>query len=347
MVRGSLSRIIFLLLGIMLIGGAQLFGKDTPKKSETVIGFSVGTLREDRWIRDVELFVEKAKAAGAAAIVLFAGNDSSLQMSQAENLILQGVDIMVVVPQDAEKASAIVEKAHKAGIKVVAYDRLIKNCDLDFYVSFDSVKVGEFQARGVLEKVNKGAFAYIGGSPSDNNAYLLKEGSMRLLEPKIKKKDITLVLDTFSPDWKPEEAYKAVKTYLQEHKGKGIDAVIAANDGTAFGAIQALREYGLAGKVPVSGQDAELGACQRIIEGTQTVTVYKPLSSLAQRAVEIAVALAHGKPAESNGTINNGKKDVSAYLIEPVAVNKDNMQAVIVKDGFHTYDEVYRGDFSK
>lgn len=347
MAKRLFRSVAVLFIGFSFITGAQAAGKDVNSKDEIVIGFSVGTLREDRWIRDAEFFNEKAKAAGAAAIILFAGNDSSLQMSQAENLILQGVDVLVVLPQDAEKAAAIVEKAHKAGIKVLAYDRLIKNCDLDFYVSFDSIKVGEFQARGVLAAANKGAFAYIGGAPTDNNAHLLKEGSMRLLEPKIKNKDITLVLETFTPDWKPEEAYKAMKTYLQEHKGKGLDAVVAANDGTAFGVIQALREYGLAGKVPVSGQDAELGACQRIVEGTQTVTVYKPLRSLAQRAVEAAIALARAQAAETNTAINNGKKDVPAYLIEPVAVNKDNMQAVIIKDGFHTYDKVYKGSVGK
>jgi len=131
-----------------------------------------------------------------------------------------------------------------------------------------------------------------------------------------------------------------MKDYLDAHKS--IDAVVAANDGMAFGVIQALKEHGLAGKVPVSGQDAELGACRRVVEGTQTVTVYKPLKLLAYKAAETAVALAKGEEPGKNSVINNGKIDVSTYLIEPVAVNKDNMDSVIVKDGFHGYDQVYK-----
>jgi D-xylose transport system substrate-binding protein len=345
MITKNLSVILALIVGIAFIGDAKAAGKESGKKSEVVIGFSVGTLREDRWIRDAELFTEGAKASGATAIVLFAGNDSSLQMSQAENLILQGVDVLVIVPQDAERSAAIVERAHKAGIKVIAYDRLIKDCDLDFYISFDNVKVGELEAQGVLDAVGKGTFAYIGGSPTDNNAILLKEGSMRLLEPKIKSGDISLVVDTFTPDWKPEEAYKTMKAYLETHKT--IDAVVAANDGTAFGAIQALREYGLAGKVPVSGQDAELGACQRIVEGAQTLTVYKPIKTLAYKAVETAMAMAAGEKAAVTGTINNGKIDVPAYLLTPVSVNRSNMNDIVIKDGFHTYDEVYKSSSVK
>jgi D-xylose transport system substrate-binding protein len=334
------------IIGFFVMGQKEAVSKEkVNKESEIVIGLSVGTLREDRWIRDVELFTEKAKELGAMVNVLFASNDSNLQLSQLENLMLQGVDVIVVVPQDAKAVGTIIEKAHKAGIKILAYDRLVKDCDLDFYVSFDSVKVGEIQAKGVLDVVGRGKFAYIGGSADDNNAFLLKEGAMRLLGPKINSGEITLAVDTFIQDWKPEESYKVMKAYLDENKS--IDAVVAANDGTAFGVIQALREHGLAGRVPVSGQDAELGACQRVVEGTQVVTVYKPLKLLAYKAAEIAVALAKAENPETNSKINNGKIDVSAYLIEPVAVNKDNMVSVIINDGFHSYEQVYKNKPNK
>jgi D-xylose transport system substrate-binding protein len=339
MITKKFSIIIAILIGMFIITGERAFSKEVSKESGIVIGLSMGTLREDRWVVDTEMFTEKAKELGVTVNVLFANNDSNLQLSQLENLILQGVDVLVVVPQDAEAFGAIVEKAHKAGIKVLAYDRLIKNCDLDFYISFDNAKVGELEAKAVLNVVSKGKFAYIGGSAKDNNSFLLKNGAMHLLEPKIQNGEITLVLDTFTPDWKPEEAYKAMKNYLEVNRT--IDAVVAANDGTAFGVIQALKEYGLAGKVPVSGQDAELGACQRVAEGIQTVTVYKPLRLLADKAAEIAVALARKETVESNGKINNGKNDVPAYLLNPIAVNKDNMVDVIIKDGFHSYEQVY------
>ena len=143
---------------------------------------------------------------------------------------------------------------------------------MDYYVSFDSVKVGELQAEGVINVENRGKFAYIGGSETDNNAFLVKEGSMRVLTPFIESGDIEIVLDVFTPDWKQEEAYLTVKNYLAQ--GGKLGAIVAANDGTAFGSIQALEEYNLAGEIPISGQDAELTACQRIVEGTQTITVY-------------------------------------------------------------------------
>lgn len=331
-------------LGLILFAGLILAeGQITSsfaQKETVIIGFSMSSLRIERWQKDRDFFVEKARQLGAEVNVLSANNNAGIQLSQAENLILQGVDVLVVVPQDAEMAAAIVEKAHDAGIKVVAYDRMIKNCDLDFYVSFDSVKVGEFQAQGVLKAVDKGDFAYIGGSPTDNNAFLLKKGSMNILGPRIATGDIKLVVDEFAIDWKPEEAYKIIKNYLEANEK--IDAVVAANDGTAFGVITALEEYGLAGKVPVSGQDAELTACQRIVKGTQTVTVYKPIRSLAYKAAEIAVAIAKKQNVETNSKVNNGKTDVLSYLVESIPVTRENLAGTVIKDGFHTYEDVYK-----
>lgn len=330
-----ISLVMFLQLTFVFPQG--LHAED--ENEQIVIGFSFGTYREERWLRDRDLFVKRAKELGAEVNVMFANSDAELQTSQAENLILQGVNVLVVLPQDAETSAKIVEMAHAEGIKVVAYDRMIRNCDLDFYVSFDNVKVGEMQAQGVLAVVNKGDFAYIGGSPKDNNAFLLKEGTYKILQPLIDNGSINIVLDQFSEDWKPDEAYKHLKAYLDEHKE--IDGVICANDGTAFGAIQALRAFDLMGKVPVSGQDAELPACQRVVEGSQTITVYKPIRLLAGKAAEIAVSLAAKGSPEANNHVNNGKMDVPSYLIAPISVTKDNMEDTVIKDGFHSREDVY------
>lgn len=349
-----IKKIAVIIGGVALIAAAVIFlGKQPPRAQnlaapgqasvktsrDITIGFSLGTLREDRWAKDSELFQKDAEDLGATVNVLFGDNDLAKQVSQAENLILQGVNVLVVVPQDAKTMAAIVDLAHKSGIKVLAYDRLITNSDLDFYVSFDNTKVGEMQAKAVLDKVKSGNIAYIGGAPTDNNSYMLKAGAMRLLQPRIKSGELTLVLQSFTPDWKPEEAYKTMKAYLAAHKT--IDGVIAANDGTAFGVIQALAEYGLAGKVPVSGQDAEMGACQRVVAGTQTVTVYKPVPLLAKKAAEIAVALARGQKVAANSKTNNGKIDVPTYLLSPIAVTRDNMMQTVIKDGYQTRDDVY------
>jgi D-xylose transport system substrate-binding protein len=308
-------------------------------KTESIqIGFSLGTSHEERWPKDVNYFVERAKELGAAVNVKYSGEDSQLQISQAENLIIGGAKVLVIVPNDSVVASKIVDMAHEAGIKIIAYDRMIDKSNVDLYVSFDSREVGKLQAEGVLN-VSKGNVAYVGGSPTDNNAILLKEGTMKVLSPLLKNGSAKLVVDSFSNGWQPEEAYKTIHTYLAS--GKKLDAVIAANDGTAGGVISALKEYGLAGKVPVSGQDADLVACQRIIAGTQTVTVYKSLKEEAYATAEAAVAFAKGNTPNINGTINNGKYDVPTYFLASVPVTKENMDATIIANGFYTHDQIY------
>lgn len=304
------------------------------------IGFSLGDLREERWQKDRDLFVAAAEKLGAYVQVTSANSDAELQKNQIENLISQGVNVLVIVPYDAEKIADTIELAHKSKIKVLSYDRLIRNSDLDYYVTFDNAKVGEMEAQAITAIKKSGNFAYIGGAPTDNNSKLLKQGSMNVLSPLIKDGTVKLVVDQFMTDWKPEEAYKTIKQYLTN--GGKLDAVVAANDGTAFGAIRALKEFKLDGKVPVSGQDAELSACQRVIEGTQTVTVYKPIPALAAKAAEIAVTLAKGEVATPNNKTNNGKIDVPSFYLDPIMVTKENMDATVIKDGFHTRDQVYQ-----
>ena len=338
--------IVIILLAAAIIGviflSRQLRPAPSPeiKNTPVVIGLSLGAVREERWTRDRDLFIAKAKELGAVVNEVETDYDVDTQISQIENLISQGVKVIVVVPADSVKIAPIIAEAHAAGVKIIAYERIINDSDLDFYVSFDNVKIGELEAKSVLDVASKGNFAYIGGAPTDNNAFLVKQGSMAVLKPAIDKGDIKLVLDEFTTNWDPSEAYKTMKKYLST--GKTVDAIVAANDGTAFGVIQALTEKGLAGKVPVSGQDAELAACQRIVAGTQTATVYKPLQSEATQAAEMAVAIARGELPATNNVVNNGKIDVPSYILGPaIIVNKDNMMDTVIKDNFHTYQEIY------
>jgi D-xylose transport system substrate-binding protein len=314
-------------------------GSALEEKTPILIGFALGALREERWLTDESLFTEYAEQLGAVVIKANSDYDVPTQILQIENLVIQGVKVIVIVAADSKAIAPAIDAAHDAGVKIIAYDRLIENSYVDSYVSFDNVKVGELQAEGVLAVVQKGNFAYIGGAPTDNNAFLVKKGSMSVLDPKIKSGDIKLVLDSFTPNWDPAEAYKTMKNYLDT--GKTVDAVIAANDGTAFGVIQALAEKGLAGKVPVSGQDAELSATQRIVQGTQIMTVYKPIEAQAKEAAKLAVAMAKGETPNTTVTTNNGKMDVFSYLLPPVAVTKANMADTVIKDNFHTYEEIY------
>lgn len=329
-------------IALKLIGDAKTTTTAVSQTEEQiVIGFIMASnsSSEERWLKDRNLFTERAHELGAKVIVLDAGTDDTLQLKHAENLILQGVDVLVVVPQDAEKSGLIVEKAHQAGIRVIAYDRLIKNPALDYYISFDNVKVGESQAEGVLNVVKKGKFAYVGGSETDTNAFLVKEGAFKVLQPLIDNKDIELVYNEFTPDWKKEVAYISMKKFLAD--GGTVDAVVAANDSTAGGVILALEEAGLAGKVPVSGQDASLAAVQYVASGKQTVTVYKPIKNLATKAAEMAVAIIRNENVVTNNTIQNGPVRTPAYLLDVVSVTKDTIDETVIKDGFLTRKEIY------
>lgn len=332
--------IVLVVFGIYFLSNSLSEKQDfVSQKDPIVIGLSMGVTSEERWSRDAQLFIEKVQDLKAEVALVSSGSDVSKQISQIENLISQGVSAIVIVPSDSEKLTSVIDLANYYGVKIIAYDRLIKNSNIDFYISFDNIQVGEIQAKSVLSKVDSGKFAYIGGSSSDNNAFLLKEGAMNILKPKIENGDVELVMDEFIDDWRPETAYKLVKKYLES--GKKIDAIIAANDGLASGVIQALKEKKLDGKIPVSGQDAELSAIQRIVLGTQTSTVYKPINSLAQKAAEIAVSLANGQKISTDLLVENGKISVPSILVDPIMVDKNNIEETVIKDGFHSRESIY------
>ncbi|TYB30003.1 D-xylose ABC transporter substrate-binding protein [Aggregatibacter actinomycetemcomitans] len=305
------------------------------------IGMSIDDLRLERWQKDSSIFVKKAEALGAKVYVQSANGDDSAQISQIENMINKNIDVLVIIPHNGEVLSNVIAEAKKEGIKVLAYDRLINNADLDFYVSFDNEKVGELQAQSVIEKKPEGNYFLMGGSPVDNNAKLFRKGQMKVLQPLIDSGKIKVVGDQWVDSWLPEKALQIIENALTANKNN-IDAVVASNDATAGGAIQALSAQGLSGKVAISGQDADLAAIKRIVEGTQTMTVYKPIALLADKAAEISVALAKDEKPQSNAELNNGLKNVPSYLLEPIVVDKNNIEATIIKDGFHSKDSIYK-----
>ncbi|WP_230632537.1 D-xylose ABC transporter substrate-binding protein [Paenibacillus athensensis] len=313
-------------------------GRDDGK---VVVGLSMDTLLEERWQKDRDLFKAAVEQLGAQIEVQAANGDDAKQMQQAEYLISRNVDVLVVVPHNAEVAAGIVDKAHKAGIKVMSYDRLIVGADVDLYVSFDNEKAGELQAKAMVEKAPKGNYVLIEGADTDNNAHMFKKGQMNILKPLVNSGDIRIVFDQFTKEWKPVNALDNMRLALAANSNR-IDAVVAANDATAGGVIQALAEQGLAGKIPVSGQDAELAGAQRIVEGTQTMTVYKPIEKLAETAADLAVKMAKGEAIYADKSVNNRKIDVPSILLEPIAVDASNIDATIIADGFHKREDVYK-----
>lgn len=305
------------------------------------IGLLMDTLKEERWQKDRDLIVAHAKKIGAEVLVQSANGNDMLQNSQAENLLTQGVDVLIVVPHNGVTAAAIVKAAHKAGKKVIAYDRLIQNSDVDLYVSFDNVEVGRIQGEYILKKAPKGNYVLIGGAPTDPNAKMLRDGQMSALSGAIKSGDVKIVSDQWAKEWQASEALKHTENALSANKNQ-IVAVIASNDGTAGGSISALKQQNLAGKVFVSGQDADLPAVKRIAEGTQTMTVYKPIKLLAETSVDAAVALATGKTITGvNKKVSNGKIEVPSILLKPIPVDASNIKDTVVKDGFHASKAIF------
>lgn len=332
-----------IILSISLLSAcSQTTVKDADTKlklaqddNKVYVGFSLDTLAEERWYKDKDAFETTVKELGGEVKTLAANGIDSVQIKQAELLIAEGVDVLVIVPHNAEVSAEIVEIAHKADVKVISYDRLIKNANVDYYISYDNKKVGQLQAQEILKKQDKGNFAYIGGAETDNNAVLFREGAMEVLQPYMDKGQIKLVFDKYTEEWKPETAESNMKQALKDNNND-IQAVIAANDGTAGGVINALKASDLS--VPVSGQDAEVDGIKRILAGTQTMTVYKPIQAIAENAANIAMKVGNQEKVETTAAVNNGKIDVPAILLDPVAVTKGNIEETVIKDNFINKD---------
>jgi D-xylose transport system substrate-binding protein len=298
------------------------------------IGFSIDDLRLERWARDRDYFNAAADKLGAKVYVQSADGSEQRQIAQIENLISRGVDVLVIVPYNATVLNNAIREAKKAKIKVVSYDRLILNADVDAYISFDNKAVGELQAQSLVALKPKGNYYLLGGAPTDNNAKILREGQLKVLQPLADKGDIKIVGKQWVKDWSASEAMSIVENALTAN-GNKIDAIVASNDATAGGAIQALAAQKLAGKVPVSGQDADLAAVRRVIAGTQAMTVYKPLREIATNAANLAVQLVRNQKPAYNAQLDNGFKKVDTLLLKPVLLNKSNVD-LLVKDGFYS-----------
>jgi D-xylose transport system substrate-binding protein len=341
------SLAVSVLIGLVIVRGSAAHGDAAgPASGPKVvkIGLSLDTLKEARWAKDRDAFLARAKELGAQVTVLSANSDDTRQVADVESLITSKVDVIVIVPHDGKAMAKGVEVAGRAGIPVIAYDRIIVDSALDLYMTFDNEHVGELQAQYILDKLKDAPkpikLVRIYGSKTDNNAVLFKNGQDKALKDAIASGAVVVVHEDWADDWKTENAKRIMNAAITKH-GHGITAVLASNDNTAGGAIQALREEGLAGKVVVTGQDAELVAVQRIVGGEQSMSIYKPVQALAKRAAEVAVALATGKPVVAKAELDNGKRQVPMILLDVVTVTKDNVDSTVVKDGFHTREEIY------
>jgi D-xylose transport system substrate-binding protein len=304
------------------------------------IGFSMDTLKEERWQRDKQLVEKRAAELGADLSVTVADGSDDRQNKQVEDLLTKGIDVLIIAPHNAQVAAAAVASAKKQGVPVISYDRLVKSDELDLYVSHQVTKIGEMQAKYAVDRAPKGNYIMVYGSSTDNNALLLKDAQLAILKPATDRGDVKIVAEQFAAEWKAEEALKIVENALTQNKNEVV-AVIASNDGTAGGAIQALKAQNLIGKVVVTGQDAELIALQRIAQGEQTMTIYKPIQPLAYGAVDAALKLAKKESVTTTDKIKSVTREIPSLLFEPKVVDKSNL-ADVIKDGYHTADEIYK-----
>jgi D-xylose transport system substrate-binding protein len=327
----------------------SIFTSTAYAAAKPKIGLSFSDFATERWARERDELSKLLKDAGYDVLVQEANHDAKLQNDQIKNMVTQGAKVIIAVAEDGDSLATAVDEVAKKGVKVLAYDRLIKSSKIAAYVSFDNVDVGRNQARGVLAVKDSGNFVLLGGSPTDNNAHLFRQGQMEVLNPLIKAGKIKVVADQWVENWDPANAKKLMENILTA-TGKKFDAVVASNDGTALGAIEAMKTAGLAGKTPISGQDATEAGCNSIARGELTVTILKDTRKLTPLAAELAVKLAKGEknlgltPFKLADLTGDKKRtgQVPCKFLQVFQVTKENVKKLVVDSGFQPYEGVYK-----
>lgn len=340
-----------------MISGCVEAPTDTPKSDTATtnssgsssgdkkikIGFAMATTKEERWQRDREAFENYCKKVNVECVITVADNKPDKQANDADNLLTQKVDVLVIAPQDATQAASMVDKAKAQGIPVISYDRLINSDKIDVYISHQVPVIGRKIAEYALQKVPKGNYVMVYGSSKDNNAVIMKKEQLAVLDAAIKAGDIKIVADNFIDDWKAELALNMAENALTQNKDN-IQAFVVSNDGMAGGVVSALEKRNLTGKILVTGQDAQIDALQRIAEGKQTMTIYKPIVDLANAAVDAAIKLAKKESLSDAKPFMNDtlKKEIPAILLEIQVVDKDNLMTTVIKDDYAKFEDVYK-----
>jgi D-xylose transport system substrate-binding protein len=316
-----MKKVIFLLLACSV--SIVSFGQK--------IGFLMDSYITDRWYMDQKFVVERIKELGGECLVEIPYGDANEQVKLAKKLIDSKVEALIIVPSDTRRALEIVEMAKAAKIPVISYDRLILSNDISYYISYDNEKVGQLQAEYALSKVPTGNYVLINGPVSDYNAIRFRDGQIKVLEPHVKSGKVKILLDHVLSDWSEMEAMMKVSEVFSDNAVQP-NAIIAANDALANGAVLALKKEVL-GKVVITGQDADITGVKNILSGNQTMTIYKPIKPLATRAAEVAMQLAKDPIIKDKTKVKIGDIEVYAELLSPVVVDKSNYKETVVKDG--------------
>ena len=357
------KRILIAIFSLMVIASMALAacGGAKPAASEKVkVGLSFSDFATERWKNEEVLMRGQLEKMGYEVISAEANHDVKLQNDQIDNMVSQGVKGLLVVAEDGDAVVTSVDKAADAGVKVIAYDRLIKTSKIAAYMSFDNVEVGRQQALGVMTamglpgsttwtKDNPIKLVQLAGSPTDNNATLFTKGQTEILQPYVDSGVVKIVAQQGVDNWDAANALKLMENILTAQANK-VDAVVASNDGTALGALQAMKAQGLAGKVPISGQDATADGSNSIVKGELTVSILKDFRNLTPLATKVMDQLIKGEAVENMKnftlaelTVDPSKTgEVPCVFLEVQQVNKDNVYDLVVVSGFQSYDDVYR-----
>ena len=325
------------LIATIVLGFAACKPGGTAKGSsgKVKIGVSLPTLREERWVEDYNGFLDAAAKYDIEIIIQVADNNAARQQSQVENLITMGVKALIIAPHDSQAAKQLVSIAHKENIPVIAYDRPITDGGADLLIETDQFQIGRLMGKFIWDNVPKGNLVFIKGDAGDDTVYVMEAGTMEVINPRLNDGTYKMVMNQHAVDWEPANALKHMENALTANNNN-IQGVIAHNDGTAGGAIQALTAQGLAGKVPVTGQDCELDAVKRIIAGTQGMTILYDNAGMADGAVGAALKLINKQDPGATGKADDGTP-VLGY--PPVEINKGNYQRLLIDTGrFHAED---------
>lgn len=326
---------------LFLLFVLTLFSCNKQTGSDVTIGFLIHSTTSSRWQMDISYVKERAAEVGAKIILKDAGGDENRQLSQASELLEMGVDAIIVVAANQNTAAGIVRDAHEYNVPVVAYDRLIKNSELDYLVSFEYERVGELMVEYVADNVTEGNCVILWGDASDANAVFVKNGHenvMHLLD----ENNINVVYKTFIQNWTYENAYHQMNKILDFYPEK-IDAVIACNDPLGMGAYDALREHGYKpDDVIITGQDATLEFVHSMLDGGMSMSVGKSIKELAYGAVDLVIKIVRNEETSSlDKTVNNGRIDVPAKLFSPYIIDETNFEKELIGNGVFTHDEVF------
>ncbi len=357
----KLARVVFTFVLIAMFATSLVAcgGNTQQTEGKIKVGLSFSDFATERWKNEEVLMRKLLEEKGYEVISQEANHDVKLQNDQIDNMVSQGVKALIVVAEDGDAIVTSVDKAADAGVKVVAYDRLIKTSKIAAYLSFDNVEVGRQQALGVMKAIGadtwdvaangKMRVIQLAGSPTDNNATLFTKGQTEILQPYVDKGVIEIIAQQGVENWDPANALKLMENLLTA-AGNDVDAVVASNDGTALGALQAMKAQGLAGKVPISGQDATADGSNSIVKGELTVSILKDIRNLSPLAIDVVDKLLKDQPVQgmknftlAELTVDPSKQgEVPCVFLEVQQVNKDNVYELVVKSGFQSYDDVYR-----